>query len=113
MEQPRPTAGPLTLAMSGVSMVSSAFWITRSPLIARADAAGSALSSSSQLTSPPAENARPLPVRIATFVSSSRSMSRKRDSSSRCTSRLIALSWAGRLNVTVRMGPARTTSMAW
>ena len=75
IEHPSPTAGPLTLAMIGVSMLGHRVLdatVTDDP---RADAAGSTFSSRSQSRSPPAENARPLPVRTASLMSWSRSMS--------------------------------------
>jgi hypothetical protein len=61
----------------------------------------STLRASIPLTSPPAQNARPAPVRMIASISSSLARSRKSVSKSVPMSSLTALSELGRLSVTV------------
>jgi hypothetical protein len=64
-----------------------------------------------QAMSPPAQKARPAPVRTTMSASSSWRASTKMRDSSVCSSALAALSCAGRLSVSVRMRPRRSARM--
>src|SRR5580704_2448363 len=110
--QPSPTAGPLTAATIGTRQRARPSTRSRPCAIVLARSAGSRLSSSRYSKSPPAENARPLPVSTAaraSWSSLSRGQSRARPV---CSGSLTALSASGRLRVMIRSGPSATTSIS-
>src|SRR5437870_816218 len=76
MPIPAPTASPLTIAMTGLSIASSAFgtrWTPSHRLFLPSSALGSRCRM--RPTSPPEQNARPAPVTTTTFTLSSASAS--------------------------------------
>ena len=120
---PMPTAGPLIAAMTGFGSA----WIARVTLppvsripsyasrSARSSSGVGRMVSSSPKTLPsadrsiPAQKARPAPVTTTARTASSRASVRKNSWSSRAIVRSNALSWSGRLSVSVAT-PASSTA---
>src|SRR5580692_1364013 len=110
--QPSPTAGPLTAATIGTRQRAMPRTRSRPCAMVFARSSASRLSSARYSKSPPAENARPLPVSTAARASRS-SLSRGQSRASPvCSGSLTALSASGRLSVMIRSGPSATTPIS-
>ena len=100
---PAPTAAPFTAAMTGFSSRSSGISTVvsiRCSLLRPASGVGSAAASISRI-SPPAQNARPAPVRMTARTAASAASAGISAASSRCIGWLNAFSASGRFSVTV------------
>ena len=107
--QPRPTAAPLTAAMTGSGKRSISSMICAPSRRLSSRATGSSRNEVIQSRSPPAQNARPAPVRITTLAARSAASCRQTLASAQCSGWLTAFSSAGRLMTTMRTGPSAST----
>src|SRR5882757_4617470 len=110
--QPRPTAGPLTAAITGIRHRAMPSTISRPSRMVLARRSASSDSSLRYEKSPPAENALPLPVSTAArAVGSSVNRCHSRASPT-CRLSLTALSSSGRFRVMIRSAPSARTSIS-
>ncbi len=98
MLQPSPTAGPLTAAITGSGNRSISSMISAPSRRLSSRATGSSRNEVIQSRSPPAEKARPAPVRITTRASRSAASWRHTSARARCSGSLTALSSSGRFD---------------
>ena len=102
MPIPAPTASPLTMAMTGLSIASSVFgtrWIPSHRLFLPSSALGSP--SRMRPTSPPEQKARPVPVTTTTLTPSSAWASASAFAQASIIGPVNALSLSGRFSVSV------------